>query len=404
MRLLVLDEYLSWPIDSGKKVRTFNILEQLSRQHRLMLLTYVWGDPSEAAGLAKFRELGIEVTTVERTNPRKSGLGFYVRLLRNLFSPLPYIVDGHLSEAYSSEVRRLVNEWKPDAVMAEWSPYSIFAERLGKIPRVAVAHNLESSIWRGYVDKADNPLKRTYLKLQYNRVKAFEESIFGWLDGLVTVSPIELEYVRSAYPGLRSVQVDNGVDTEYFAPSDEPEDPRLVSFCGSMDWRPNQDGVTHFVNDTLPILRRRIPDIKVLMIGREPPAWLIELGNRHQVEFTGSVDDVRPMVQRSAVSIVPLRIGGGSRLKILEAFSMGKAVVSTTLGAEGLELSHGKHLLIADTPEEFAHAVADLIENPEQRRELGEAGRLLVESRYRWQEIAKVQSAFLESFVKDGRN
>jgi sugar transferase (PEP-CTERM/EpsH1 system associated) len=400
MRLLVLDEYLSWPIDSGKKVRTFNILQQLSHDHQIMLLTYVWGDPNEAAGLEKFRELGIEVTTVRRHDPRKSGLSFYFRLFRNLFSRLPYIVDGHLSDAYTAQVRRLVDEWQPDVVMAEWSPYSIFVEDLDALPRVAVAHNLESSIWRGYVEKARSPLKRAYLNLQYRKVKKFEREIFGWLEGLITVSPLELESVRKEFPDLRSALVDNGVDTEFFAPSAEREDDKLISFCGSMDWRPNQDGVEHFITDILPILRQRIPDVRVLMIGREPPEWLVELGKQHKVEFTGSVDDVRPMVCNSAVSIVPLRIGGGSRLKILEAFSMGKAVVSTSLGAEGLRLTHGEHLLVADQPEQFADAVADLLNDSDRRRQLGQDGRQLVLERYRWQEIAKVQSRFLEGFTR----
>jgi sugar transferase (PEP-CTERM/EpsH1 system associated) len=394
-----LDEFLCYPVDSGKKVRTYNLLRHLATRHRIILLCFVWGDAREKEGIDHLRSIGIEVVTVTRGNPIKSGAAFYWKLFANLFSPLPYIVAGHLSSSYRQRLAQLVIDAKPDVLLAEWSPYAIYLKEYSRIPRVAVAHNIESSIWRGYVEKSESWARRAYVSLQYRKVTRFERQIFGWLDGLITVSPIEQEQVQKAYSNLKVALVDNGVDTEYFAPSPSVPEECLVSFTGSMDWRPNQDGVEYFIRTVLPLLRAKVPEVKLLIIGRQPPDWLITLGKEHGVEFTGSVPDVRPDVRRTAVSIVPLRIGGGSRLKILEALAMEKAVVSTTLGAEGLAVISGKHLLIADEPEAFAVAVARLLQNQDERRRLGIAGRALVTEKYQWDRLATTMSGFLEEMV-----
>lgn len=400
MKILVLDEFLSYPVDSGKKVRTYNILKQLSIGHQLLLLTYVWGDRSESKGLEHFKTLGIEVATVQRNDPKKSGLRFYAALFRNMFSKLPFIVDGHLSQAYADRLQQALREFQPEVVMAEWSPYSIYLRKVSGPPRVAIAHNLESSIWRGYVEKTTNPLKKAFVKYQYGKVRAFEDDIFSWLDGLIAVSPLELKQVRERFPNLQATLVDNGVDTDYFAPGDEPQDDHLITFCGSMDWRPNQDAVQYTIEAILPSLRKLIEPVQLLVVGRQPPARLVAFGQKHGVEFTGSVDDVRPYVRRSALSIVPLRIGGGSRLKILEALSMKKAVVSTALGAEGLNLAPGRHIAIADQPDQFAQTVAELLNDKPHRQQMAEAGHRQVIAHYRWEELAKVQAEFLESLAR----
>jgi len=399
MKILVLDEFLSYPINSGKKVRTCNILKQLSLHHEITLLVYVWGDKDELAGIEYYKSLGINTETVERNNPEKKGLKFYISLFKNLFSSLPYIVDSHYKASYASRLSRLINEWQPDILMAEWSPYSIYFSKITGIPKVAVAHNLESRIWRGYVEKCTNPIKRWYISHQNKKVLRFEDDIFKWLDGLILVSPVELKTINKKYPALNAILVDNGVDIDYFALSDIDEDNRLVSFVGVLDWRPNQDGVNYFIDTILPILRNKVKDVKVSIIGRDAPEWLSAKGARHNVEFTGPVDDVRPFMYKSAVMIVPLRIGGGSRLKILESLSMGKAVVSTCLGAEGLNLKDGEHLLITDEPERFADTIVELLNNPEKRRQLGENGRKLVTSQYQWKDLAAVQNKFLEKIV-----
>jgi glycosyltransferase involved in cell wall biosynthesis len=160
-------------------------------------------------------------------------------------------------------------------------------------------------------------------------------------------------------------------------------------FTGAMDWYPNEDAVLHFLTTTLPEVRRRIPGVTLAVVGRNPSARLRDAGKAVGVEVTGTVPDVRPHVAQAAVCIVPLRIGGGTRLKIFEALAMGKAVVSTTVGAEGLPIVPGEHYVQADGPAEFAQAVVGLLENPDRRRALGGAGRRLVEARYSWETIGR---------------
>ena len=174
-----------------------------------------------------------------------------------------------------------------------------------------------------------------------------------------------------------------------------PPSPQVIVFTGSMDWRPNQDAVEYFADDLLPILKQRDSSIESTFVGRNPPEHIVRRDGVGGVHITGTVDDVRPYIEEAGVYIVPLRIGGGSRLKILEALAMQKPVVSTSVGAEGLEVTDGQDILIADTPSEFADQVMRLFDNPDLARQLGQRGRELVEKRYGWDSLADKLSRYL---------
>jgi glycosyltransferase involved in cell wall biosynthesis len=204
-------------------------------------------------------------------------------------------------------------------------------------------------------------------------------------------------------PGARIESIATGVDTEYFAPSAALERPSSLVFTGSMDWYPNEDAVLHLIDAILPAIRAEVPHVSLTVVGRNPSARLIEAAARAGVRVTGTVDDVRPFVAEGAVSVVPLRVGGGTRLKIFEALAMGKAVVSTSIGAEGLPLTPGEHYLAADEPADFARAVVRLLRDADRRRRLGEAGRQLVEARYSWAETARAFEAHLEAAIAGRR-
>jgi len=182
--------------------------------------------------------------------------------------------------------------------------------------------------------------------------------------------------------------VQTGVDTSYFTPMPSTERRGHLVFTGSMDWLPNEDGMTYFVRDILPRIRQVEPDVTLSIIGRTPTPAVRRLAEQAGIEVTGRVDDVRPHVAAGEVYIVPLRIGGGTRLKIFEAMSMGKAVVSTTVGAEGLPVTHGRDIIIADEPARFAQAVIHMIRDRDARRQIEEAARRLVVERYDWGAVA----------------
>ena len=195
--------------------------------------------------------------------------------------------------------------------------------------------------------------------------------------------------------------VPNGVDLDYFHVLPQPIQRRHLVFTGSMDWRPNQDAARYFVREILPLLKQVRPELECTFVGRNPPADIERLADIPGVHITGTVGDVRPYVERAAVYIVPLRIGGGSRLKILEALAMGRAVVSTTVGAEGLDVVHDKHLLLADDPRTFADCVLRLLDDQQRCRSLSTEGRRLVEQHYGWDALADRFGNFVREVVGD---
>jgi glycosyltransferase involved in cell wall biosynthesis len=204
----------------------------------------------------------------------------------------------------------------------------------------------------------------------------------------VAVSGADRDRLAACAPSARVEDVPTGVDTSYFVPNGRTEAPASLVFTGSMDWYPNEDAILHFAQDILPLIRREVPEASLTVVGRKPSARLRTATAGTAVQVTGGVDDVRPYVHQAAVYVVPLRVGGGTRLKICEALAMGKAVVSTTIGAEGLPLRSGEHFIRSDDPSDFARAVVALVRNPGQRQALGAAGRRLMEERHAWAQVA----------------
>jgi polysaccharide biosynthesis protein PslH len=226
---------------------------------------------------------------------------------------------------------------------------------------------------------------------------AYEDSALQRFDGILTVSNADRETFTRLYPDVRVKPmwvIPTGVDTEHFTPSEAPiSEPRLV-FTGSMDWLPNEDAMRFFCRDVLPLIRAEEPRARLSIVGRSPTAAVRALAEEH-IEVTGTVPDVRPFMRKAAVHVVPLRIGGGTRLKIFEAMAMGQAVVSTTIGAEGLPVADGEHVRIADGPRAFADAVLSLLRDPRRRQSLGAAARQLVVGHYDWSVAAGVLDAAL---------
>ena len=401
MRILVLDEEFPYPANSGKRTRSFNIYCRLATQFEIQYLGY--GEEG-STGARALREAGIKPMPVAARIPRQRGLAFYLRLIGNVASPLPYIVTSHFSGAYRAEVRKSVATFKPDLVVCEWTPYAIYVEKLRSIKKLVSTHNVEADIWRRYYENETNGLRRWYIREQWRKVRRFEQAALGWVDGAVAVSEADREYFAQHYPRLRTTVIQNGVDLNYFSVLPQPNQSRHLVFTGSMDWRPNQDAVRFFVNEILPLVRKTRPDVEVTFVGRSPPEDILRLAEVPGVHITGTVDDVRPYVKRSAVFIVPLRVGGGSRLKVLEALAMGRAVVSTTVGAEGLDVLEGEHVALADHPRVFAQTVLALLDDPGRRRRFAANGRYLVEQRYEWDSLADRFAAFIRDVAGEGRS
>jgi glycosyltransferase involved in cell wall biosynthesis len=243
------------------------------------------------------------------------------------------------------------------------------------------------------VATAANPVARQLLAQQWRRMLRFERDALGRFDLVLAVSDTDSRTFERLYPGTIQTPihvVQTGVDTQYFTPTapDIARRAHLV-FTGSMDWLPNEDGMLYFVREILPLIRAQEPDATLSVIGRAPTPAVRRLAEEHGVEVTGRVDDVRPHIAAGSVYIVPLRIGGGTRLKIFEAMGMAKAIVSTTVGAEGLPVTPGTDIAIADEPHAFAEAVVRLIRDGGARQRLEAAARSLVVARYDWSAVAQ---------------
>lgn len=292
-------------------------------------------------------------------------------------------------------VSRLIESQAVDLCIADFMVAVPNVRLDGPVPVVYFSHNVEHLIWRRLRDN-ERFWRRALLELEWRKMRRCEADTCRRAQRTIAVSAQDRAVLSSIAPGADIRDVPTGVDIEYFAPQQNTEVSHRLVYVGSMDWYPNEDGVLFFIDAILPAIRRRIPEASLTVVGRNPSRRLRDAAASAAVEVTGTVDDIRPFVAQAAIVVVPLRVGGGTRLKIFEAMAMGKAVVSTTIGAEGLPLTDDVHVIRADEPHAFADAVVTLLLDPVRRREIGKAARQLVEQRYSWDKVAADFAALLE--------
>ena len=395
MKILWLNAGLLLPLDKGGKLRTWHVMRNLAKRHDITYLSFEDATQTEADRLG-MREVCSRLETVPRTDTPKGTWKFYADAAGYVVDRVPYAVAKYRSTAYRAKLEELLTRERYDAVVCDFlvpivnMPASAEATA-GKPTWILFTHNVEAEIWRRHAEQATNPVSRYLLTQQWQRMLRFEGAALSRFDLVLAVSEADGKTFERLYPGSLKAPVhvvQTGVDTSYFTPSAEPPSRAHMVFTGSMDWLPNEDGMTYFCREILPRIRQSEPEATLSIIGRAPTPAVKKLAELPGVEVTGRVDDVRPHIARGSVYIVPLRIGGGTRLKIFEAMSMAKAVVSTTVGAEGLPVTNGRDIDIADEPSRFAHAVVHLIRDTEARRAIEEAARRLVVERYDWSAVA----------------
>jgi glycosyltransferase involved in cell wall biosynthesis len=253
-----------------------------------------------------------------------------------------------------------------------------------------MAHNVESLIWRRYCETETSPLKRWYIRRQWKKFERFERKVFDQAAQTIFVSQPDADLAREQFAARRGAVVDNGVDVRHYQTDGRPREPQTIVFLGSLDWRPNLDAVQILLDRVFPAVRDRLPEAQMLIVGRKPPRWLVDRAAQLPgVELHADVADVRPYLWRSTVMAVPLRIGGGSRLKILEALAADCPVISTKVGAEGLCLEPGRHFVQVDAVGDMAAALAQCLRDPQAIREMTGVGKQVVASRYDWSVLAE---------------
>jgi glycosyltransferase involved in cell wall biosynthesis len=377
-----------WPLHTGGRLRSFHIVSELSRRHRVTVLTThrPGEDPSALARRLPHCE---RVVSFPHAAPKQGSWRFVGSLARSWLSPLPVDLWKSRVPAVRAEVERLVGAGLVDLCVADFLVAAPNVPLGGAVPVVLFEHNVEHMIWKRLAAVEARAWRRRLLALEWRKMRRCEARACAQATLTIAVSDVDRALLATDAPGARVATVPTGVDTAYFAPNGVPESPAHLVFIGSMDWYPNEDAMVFFVGEVLPLIRRAVPDARLTVVGRNPSARLRALGEAAGVRITGTVEDVRAWIAEAAVYVVPLRVGGGTRLKIFEGLAMGKAVVSTTVGAEGLPLVDGTHFVRADGAAEFARAVVSLVRDPDRRRTLGTAGRRLVEARYSWAEVAR---------------
>jgi sugar transferase (PEP-CTERM/EpsH1 system associated) len=390
MRILWLKSDLLLPLDKGGKLRTWHLLRHLAKHHEVTYLAFAEPDTAKAH-LDGMMEVAVRVETVARSDAPKGSWRFRADAARHIIDPLPYAVAKYRSGRFRQRLEQLLREQPFDLIVCDFLFPAVNLPRRLPCPTVLFTHNVESEIWRRHAQTRTKRVARWLYGLQYRRMLRYEEGALHRFNGVLAVSDADRDTLSRLYPGAmrRPVYVvPTGVDTDYFRPS--PSDPaaRDLVFTGSMDWLPNEDAMLFFQRDVLPLVRSEEPRVTLTIVGRAPTPAVAKLGQEAGVRVTGRVDDVRPYIRDAAVYIVPLRIGGGTRLKIFEAMAMGKAVVSTSVGAEGLPVANGEHVVLADRPETFAREIVRLLRDTDERRRLETAACTLVVERYDWSAVA----------------
>lgn len=389
LRILSVSSRMPYPAGWGFARRVYHLVGGLAERHEVTMLCYSVPEDSAQARAQYAAQLHRLVTV-----PAPGGGTLAKRLAqgRSLASRTPYLVGEVRSAAIQSALDELLEHEEFDVALVESSQMAWL--RIDGLPVVLDEHNIESALLRRMATSETSHLRRAYNKWEHVRYRWHEETVWDASAACVTTSRPDAEDLAARRPDLRVTVVPNGVDPEEFKPSGVRADPDRIVFTGLLRYRPNVEGIGWFLDHVWPVLRSVRPATQLTIVGDGPPELLDSL-RRLGVTVTGWVPDVTPLLDDAAVVIVPLRIGGGTRLKVVEALAMGKAIVSTSLGSEGIDVVSGTHLELVDQPEGFAAAVAALLDDPVRRRELGAAARALAVESYSWASSVSVLEGVL---------
>ena len=395
MRLLFLSITVPVPATDGGRLRVLNLLKQVAQRNRVTFLA-LETQPTDGEGIEYLRSLGIEAHLV----PHADGLPF-VSLRSGSQAVLkrePLTITRYDVPSFRQAFQSLVETDSFDLIHYEMFHTGLYHLKTNAKSLLSL-QNVDSHIWRRLREQTSNPLRKCVFWTQECTFRRYERTMSSRFDLVACASEVDRELMEEICPGLSADVIPNGVDIELYQPSHEDEEETALIYTGSMDWFPNEDAAIYFIEEILPTIQTRYPNLKFYVVGQLPSKRLKRYGDRPGVVVTGRVDDVKPYIARATVYVVPLRIGGGTRLKILEALAMGKAVVSTSVGAEGLNLRTGDEIMIADESATFADGVLQLMENGCMRRGLGDNGRRRVETEYDWRQIGEKLQGLYEAMV-----
>jgi sugar transferase (PEP-CTERM/EpsH1 system associated) len=403
LRILFIAPRFILPADSGAKIRTLNILKQVAKHCEVDFVCFSF-DESDKQYTIMLENFHVNPYLIPIKETGKAKKIFDV-----LFESLPVSIAKYNSSEMGKRIQELVEANSYDLIHVDHLHMAHYLKYLKNIPAVLDEHNVEYRILERCFDVEKSTIKKAVYFNQAKKMKTFEEKTVKQFSATCCVSEDDQIILSKISQGIKPIHIiPNGVDTELFSlvsarKDKEPiEEEDALVFTGSMDWLPNDDACLYFCRDILPLVWKETPQVKFYIVGKSPSDTLKAFAQKDKrIIVTGRVDDVRDYILRSKVFVVPLRIGGGTRLKILEAMSMQKAIVSTTIGAEGIGYKEESNIVLADTPHIFADKIISLLNNHHQRYEMGERARQLVCQTYDWNIVGQKLMGIYEKIVQE---
>jgi sugar transferase (PEP-CTERM/EpsH1 system associated) len=377
LRLLQVAPRMPWPLDTGAKLRNYHLARALAGNVSVTLAAF--GDDTSNERLAEVYQ---RLVTVPRSEDYSVG-----NMLRGAIGRTPLPLLNYTTTEMAGALEQLLAEDRFDVIQVESIHLMNYLPLLrGARNRPLIVcdwHNVESDVMRQYAERERNVARRTYARRTAGLMSEAEERALKEFDAHIAVSEVDRERLQSVNSEATIFVIENGVDAKHYATPESAIRNRIV-FVGSMDYHANIEGATNFARAVWPMIQQKQPSLRFTIVGRNPPSEITELSSIAGIEVTGSVDDVRRYYREALAAVVPLNVGGGSRLKILEALAAGVPVVSTKLGAEGLDVSDRENILLAESSAELTNELLRLIETADLRARLIAGGRALVHARYDW--------------------
>jgi glycosyltransferase involved in cell wall biosynthesis len=389
LRILQLSPRLPYPLFDGGVISVFKVAEMTSRLgHHVTFVTYIDADPEMNAKAREVYKDIVQLELVEKPLPPTN-----LVLLKTLFKGA-YPIERRMMPEMFTLIERLMSESAYDIVHldhAHMGKYGLWMKERWDIPIVLREHNYETLIYERFAANAKNPFKKLVASIHAERLRKEEANFIRSFDATIPITLQDEELMRRDAPNATYYTIPAGVDTNYYRPSEQTKEvPNSILWIGGTNWLPNRDAIEYFVKEIFPLVVKSVPDATFDIVGEGTDhlqtliqQWVTKM------RLHGRVPDIRPFMERSAVMICPLRVGGGMRLKLLDFFASGKAVVSTRVGAEGNMARDGEEILLCDAAASFADGVVKLLANSEHRAKLGMNARRLVEEEYSWQSVGK---------------
>lgn len=384
--ILFLAHLFPLPLDSGGKIKSYYTLRALASEHDVRVLAYVRSDEERHC----VEELRAVCDNIQTVPLRRGKLRQMCDLARASALGQSFIVSRDFRSEMQTAFNCLVADFQPDVVHIDHLQMAQFVDFRAGYKTVLDHHNVESMIIKRLAETSESIPTRLYAGFEWPKLQKNELNVCRQADRVLTVSDEDKSTLNGLCPSLDNVTcVPIGVDVDYFQHVERVSDSKNILSIGTMYWPPNVDSMLYFCRDILPIVKTEIPDCTVTIAGQRPFESILALASDPSINVTGYVSDSREMSKNCGVFVVPLRSGSGVRVKILNALAMGLPVVSTSVGAEGLAVESGKHLLLADTPGDFARAVVEVLRSPELAEEIGRNGRALVCDQYSWNRVGE---------------